>query len=81
MTHQPPSIRQLPESDPRIETGPLQFGSDSPGVFIRGDNALNYAHHLCILLNTAPPTTVITLAVLRGLLTTLDSCNLTSQKT
>lgn len=27
-------------SKPRAETGPMQFGDDWPGVFIRGDNAL-----------------------------------------
>jgi hypothetical protein len=24
---------------PRVETGPVQFGDDWPGLFIRGDNA------------------------------------------
>ena len=28
----------------RAETGPMQFGDDWPGVFIRGDNALAYAN-------------------------------------
>jgi hypothetical protein len=27
----------------RIETGPLRFGSDWPGVFIRGDDALGWS--------------------------------------
>ena len=26
-----------------LETGPLQFNDDWPGVFIRGDNAIYYA--------------------------------------
>lgn len=29
--------------DIRAETGPMQFGDDWPGVFIRGDNAMWYA--------------------------------------
>ncbi len=33
----------------RVETGPLQFGKDWPGFFIRGDNALYYGHQLEIL--------------------------------
>lgn len=33
-------IRQLPEQSPRVETGAVQFGSDWPGIFIRGDNAI-----------------------------------------
>jgi hypothetical protein len=31
------------ELDERVETGPLQFGDDWPGLFIRGDNAAYYA--------------------------------------
>jgi hypothetical protein len=27
----------------RPQTGPMQFGDDWPGVFIRGDDALGYA--------------------------------------
>ena len=34
------------ELDKRVETGPLQFGDDWPGVFIRGDNAAFYAFAL-----------------------------------
>lgn len=33
-------VRQLPHQEPRVETGPVQFGTDWPGVFIRGDNAM-----------------------------------------
>ena len=29
--------------DARPETGPMQFGDDWPGVFVRGDDALGYA--------------------------------------
>lgn len=27
-----------PSNAPRVETGPVQFGDDWPGLFIRGDN-------------------------------------------
>lgn len=30
----------------RVETGPVQFGDDRPGVFICGDNAMHYAQML-----------------------------------
>lgn len=30
----------------RPETGPMQFGEDWPGIFIRGDNAAHYAYCL-----------------------------------
>jgi hypothetical protein len=32
--------------DVRPETGPMQFGDDWPGVFIRGDDAIGYASAL-----------------------------------
>lgn len=36
-------IRHVPEQFPRMETGPLQHGSDWPGVFIRGDDCFHFA--------------------------------------
>ena len=35
--------REFPAAEPRVETGPVQFGNDWPGVFIRGDCAFGYA--------------------------------------
>jgi len=32
-------IRVLPPQTDRVENGPVQFGDDLPGVFIRGDYA------------------------------------------
>ena len=32
--------------DDRIETGPIQFGADWPGVFIRGDDCVNFLSSL-----------------------------------
>lgn len=43
-------IRQLPQQEKRVETGPVQFGDDWPGVFIRGDNAFGYMLSLKSLL-------------------------------
>ena len=34
-------IRKLPKQEPRMETGAVIFGSDWPGVFIRGDDIPN----------------------------------------
>lgn len=31
-------IKKFPEQEERVETGPVQFGDDWPGYFIRGDN-------------------------------------------
>jgi hypothetical protein len=36
-------IRKFPEQAERVETGPIQFGEDWPGTFIRGDNCFGYA--------------------------------------
>lgn len=69
------SIRELPATESRIETGPIRFGEDWPGTFIRGDHAASYAVHLEAML-MAFPITGISLAVLRGLLSDLQSSNL-----
>lgn len=40
-------VRKLPSIEVgRVETGPVQFGDDWPGIFIRGDNAFGYAMEL-----------------------------------
>jgi hypothetical protein len=33
---------ERPDDEPRVETGPVQFGNDWPGIFIRGDNAMGF---------------------------------------
>lgn len=43
-------MRILPEQDDRVETGPLRFGNDWAGVFLRGDSAFGYAGVLEALL-------------------------------
>lgn len=42
--------QQLPQQTPRIETGPLKFGNDWQGVYIRGDNAMWWGMQLGELL-------------------------------
>lgn len=32
-------VRVIPHDGPRVETGPVQFGDDWNGLFIRGDRA------------------------------------------
>jgi len=36
----------LEKGEARPETGRMKFKGDWTGVFIRGDSAFNYAHHL-----------------------------------
>lgn len=58
----------------RPETGPMQFGDDWPGVFIRGDNALMaYAPAVRMLLKH--PDEMWAKPAVEGLLRLLLSCN------
>jgi len=41
----------IEEQPKRRETGPIQFGDDWPGIFIRGDEALGMAVYLEAFLN------------------------------
>lgn len=61
----------------RPETGPMQFGEDWPGVFIRGDNALFYAKALQETIETMSKTEGAwwNRATLEGLLSDLASCS------
>lgn len=47
--------QQLPQQAPRIETGPLKFGDDWQGVFIRGDSAMWWGMQLGELLERMDP--------------------------
>jgi hypothetical protein len=39
-------LQKTPLDGSQVETGPMQFGGDWPGLFIRGDEALGYASAL-----------------------------------
>ena|SRR5579859_2565491 len=45
------TLRIFPQQKERVETGPIRFGDDWPGVFFRGDNALMFAAHLRNTIN------------------------------
>lgn len=68
------------ESGSRPETGPMQFGEDWPGVFIRGDHALFYSFSLAQFLKKFKDDEEFfkenwhNLSVLEGLYKTLASC-------
>lgn len=68
----------------RIETGPIQFGDDWPGIFIRGDNAIGYATAIRRLLAKIEPLAregaidtidLIDANAVRALADLLASCN------
>jgi hypothetical protein len=58
----------------RAETGPMQFGDDWPGVFIRGDNAMGMAIALEVVLDTTDVGGFAAME-LRGLVRTLRGCD------
>ena len=41
---------ELPRGMQRVESGPVQFNEDWPGVFIRGDHCLHYQFELSKLI-------------------------------
>lgn len=65
-------MRKLPEQEPRIETGPIQFGDDWPGLFIRGDNAFYFAMSIQALVED--PNDPLAKRVALGLISELKSC-------
>jgi hypothetical protein len=62
-------LRSLPHDGPRVETGPVQFGDDWPGLFVRGDDALALAFYL---RNHGSPLYASAIPRLTAL---LESCN------
>lgn len=73
-----PQFIDRDSSLPRVETGPVKFGDDWTGTFIRGDNAANYSMHLEMvidILERVPNIYPLITPVLRGLLDDLKSSN------
>jgi len=68
-------VRRFAAEEERVETGPVMFGDDWPGVFIRGDNCFKYVSALREIIFDKPDIGFITKAVLMGLLDTLESSN------
>ena len=72
-----PLPRFLPGVSFRVETGPICFGDDWPGLFVRGDNAFNYALHLQLLVEAMekqdPLFNPIVMSVVKGLLKDLQA--------
>lgn len=66
-------VRRFPAEQVRVEGGPIMFGDDWPGLFIRGDEAMHYAFALRDVLLDKPDIGLITRRVLEGLLNALES--------
>lgn len=67
--------------EPRIESGPIAFGPDGPGLFLRGDDAMSYASQLQYILDILDEDDVdaISLHVVRALLHNLRSVDARKQ--
>ncbi len=67
------AVRAEPPAPQRPETGPMQFGDDWPGLFIRGDNAGGFSLALNVAIDaTKDPLTLVMLRSLRSLLVSCD---------
>lgn len=66
------AVRVLPAQTPRVETGPVRFGDDWTGVFIRGDNA--FAYLLALGIAADQVNDVIQAEMLRSLRRELAAC-------
>lgn len=67
----------LPAQEKRVETGPVQFGNDWQGLFIRGDNAIGYMLALKKMLEKHPPQDIgekLEQIELQNLCEMLESC-------
>ena len=69
-------IRQFPAEETRVETGPVQFGDDWPGIFIRGDRALAMAINIEWILATSDDLDRLTVVRLRQIKALLKRCDL-----
>lgn len=65
---------KMVQSVERISTGPTRFGTDWPGVFIRGDEALAFANKLELLRDFVTDDSFIKSPALKGLIDLLRSC-------
>jgi hypothetical protein len=70
-------IRTLPAQEQRVETGPVQFGDDWPGVFIRGDNAFYFAMCLRRVIEHGMDADPLATLMLGSIADTLSSGDLT----
>lgn len=72
---EPRRFAHCPVVDPRVEDGPIQFGDDWPGLFLRGDTCMAFAQSLEAVLCEADENVSLRIhcAVLKGLLDDLRS--------
>lgn len=74
----PTALVVIPHSGPRMESGPVQFGDDWPGMFLRGDDACPHGYYLgsligCLERGLEPD--VFTVLMLKNFAQRLCECN------
>jgi hypothetical protein len=75
MTKELHQVRRFPAEEKRVESGPIMFGDDWPGLFLRGDDCFRYTFALREVILDKPDIGLITKHVLLGLLDELESSN------
>ena len=70
----------LPVGMIRMESGPVQFGDDWPGIYLRGDNAMGIAIFLDAITDVLPKLDPISAIRLRETARLLRSCNTNQAK-
>lgn len=67
-------MRKFPAEEERVETGPIQFGRDWPGIFLRGDDAGPFGFLLGEYLDDPSPRNLVVREQLRDFARLLRSC-------
>jgi hypothetical protein len=65
-------IRKIEKQEERVESGPIQFGDDWPGYFIRGDQA--FALRAALESTLRGEEDFITNAQIQSFIEDLDKC-------
>jgi len=69
------TVRRFAAESKKVESGPIVFGDDWPGLFLRGNICHLYATSLREIILDKPDIGLITKRVLEGLLDDLESSN------
>ena len=75
MTKEPHKVRRFPAEERRVETGPVMFGEDWPGLFLRGDDCFRYVSALRELVLDNAEGGYLTRRAVMGLIDMLESSN------
>jgi hypothetical protein len=73
MTKELHKVRRFAAERLRVESGPIMFGDDWPGLFLRGDDCFRYTFALREAILDNAQMGLITRQVLMGLLDALES--------